>query len=81
MTTKLTLSVNPDAISRIKRHAASRRTSVSRLFETYVYEITDDTEGNSTTPVLDRLRGLLSGAEIVDPKAEHRSHLAEKHSK
>ncbi len=80
MTTKLTLSVNPDAIARIKRHAARRKTSVSRLFETYVYEVTNESPGRSSTPILDRLKGVLKDAGIVDPIEEYRAYLVEKHS-
>jgi hypothetical protein len=81
MTTKLTLSVSPEAIARIKRHAARRKTSVSRLFETYVYEITTERKGKSSTPILDKLSGILKDSGIADPEQEYREYLVEKHSK
>ena len=81
MTTKLTLSVSPEAIARIKRHAARRKTSVSRLFETYVNELTAESNGGSLTPILDKLKGVLKDSGVVDPIAEYRAYLVEKHSK
>ncbi|HNY42732.1 MAG TPA: DUF6364 family protein [Bryobacteraceae bacterium] len=77
MTTKLTLSMNPDAIARIKRHAARRKTSVSRLFETYVYEVTASSRGKSATPLLDKWRGCIKGADPED----YKRYLLEKYSK
>jgi len=77
MTTKLTLSVNPDAIARIKRHAARRKTSVSRLFETYVYEVTAEPKGKASTPFLDKWKGCLKGADPED----YKRYLLEKYSK
>lgn len=81
MTTKLTLSVSPEAIARIKRHAARRKTSVSRLFETYVFEITAEPKGKRPTPLLDKLTGILKDAGSTDPEQEYREYLVEKHSK
>ncbi|MBE0659653.1 MAG: hypothetical protein IH602_18315 [Bryobacteraceae bacterium] len=77
MTTKLTLSVSPEAIARIKRHAARRKTSVSRLFETYVFEITAEPKGKRSTPLLDKWQGSLKGADPED----YQRYLVEKHSK
>lgn len=77
MTTKLTLSVSPEAIARIKRHAARRKTSVSRLIETYIYEVTDDSPGKSSTPLLDKWKGCLKGADPED----YKRYLLEKYSK
>jgi hypothetical protein len=81
MTTKLTLSVSPDAIARIKRHAARRKTSVSRLFETYIYELTAEPRGKSSTPLLDKLTGILKDSGITDPEQEYREYLVKKYSK
>ena len=66
--TKLTLSVNPQVVTRAKRYAETRGVSVSRLVETMLDLLS--TSGTQTRgaepPVLSRLRGSLKRGDIRD---------------
>lgn len=81
MTTKLTLSIDPEDIRSAKRYAARRKTSLSKLVQGYLRRISREEETESSTPILDRLKGILSGSGIEDPVEEHRAYLVEKHSR
>jgi hypothetical protein len=72
---KLTLSVDDEVIRNAKRWAARERTSVSRLVETLLVEVTAPEEKKSVPPILGRLRGCLRKA---DPSA-YRRHLETKY--
>jgi len=71
---KLTLNVDDEVIQKAKQWAAKEGTSVSRLVEGFLRDVTEPEEGRAT-PVLRRLRGCLRGG---DPQA-HRRHLAMKY--
>lgn len=75
MTTKLTLSVDPQVVKRAKASAKRRGTSLSQLVERFLDLWSKGSGEHGETPVLRRLRGSLSGA---DPAA-YRRHLLEKH--
>lgn len=81
MTTKLTLSVEPEVVHGAKRYAARRKTSVSKLVQGYLRRISREDESQSSTPILDRLKGVLKDSGVVDPIEEYRAYLIEKHSK
>jgi hypothetical protein len=79
---KLTLSVDERVVDRAKRYARSRRTSVSRLVETYLDLLGRAPPNGSradanarTPPVLARLRGSLRRGSVAD----YRRHLTRKH--
>jgi hypothetical protein len=77
---KLTLSVDARVVSRAKRYARLRRTSVSRLVEAYLDLLGRMPAPSRDTapripPVLSRLRGSLRGVSITD----YRRHLERKH--
>ena len=72
---KLTLSVDEQVIERAKRFAEKRGTSVSDLVERYLDLLTREPKPHEQSPVLARLRGLLSGGE----PAAHRRHLERKY--
>lgn len=72
---KLTLSVDPKVVSRAKRIAQTRKTSLSRLVESYLrgLAVVSATEGK--TPIVDSLEGCLKEAEI----GHYKRHLREKY--
>jgi hypothetical protein len=72
---KLTLSVKDDVVKRAKRYAGRHGTSVSRLVEVFLDQVSRSPEQAETPPVLRRLRGSLKGS---DPAA-YRRHLKEKY--
>jgi len=67
--TKLTLSVNPQVVTRAKRYAAARGVSVSRLVETMLDLLSTPRGGTrhpDAPPVLARLRGSLKRGDVRD---------------
>jgi Family of unknown function (DUF6364) len=72
---KLTLSVDSRVADAAKRYAAEHDTSISQLVESFLSVISLEPVATRTTPILDRLRGSLSGASIQD----WHEHLVEKY--
>jgi hypothetical protein len=73
---KLTLSVDGQVVSRAKRYAAARGTSVSRLVETMLDLVARPVAPRGDAPpVLARLRGAMKRGSISD----YRRYLARKY--
>jgi antitoxin component of RelBE/YafQ-DinJ toxin-antitoxin module len=74
---KLTLNVDEKVVRRAKRFAETRGTSVSRIVEQYLKEITGRQAEPSEVdpPILRSMRGLLKGTGIKD----HRQELVKKY--
>ena len=72
---KLTLSVKHDVVERAKRFADRQGTSISRLVERFLDQVTRHPDPVETPPVLRRLRGSLKGSDA----AAYRRHLKEKY--
>jgi len=69
MTTKLTLSVNTKIIIKAKKYARKKGTSVSKIFEDYIEDITNEGgDGKKSDPLesLRKLRGVAKGAIASD---------------
>jgi hypothetical protein len=78
MTSKLTLSVDPQVVARAKEYAERNKTSVSELVQTYLSIVTQPSKperGKELSPVLRSLRGLVKD-DGLDYREEHRKHLA-----
>ena len=78
---KLTLSVDAGVVTRAKRYARKRGTSVSRLVEQYLEMVSGagaDDEA-TMTPVLRRLRAELEGVTV--DVADYRRYLERKYRK
>jgi hypothetical protein len=63
---KLTLSVDSKVVQRAKRYARARRTSVSRLVESYLKLLGTVSVEGEEPPVLHELRGLLRRGAVED---------------
>jgi hypothetical protein len=74
---KLTLSVDPEVISRAKRLAKRRGVSVSAMVEAYLAAVADTKTPASKDlpPVLRSIRGILKKADIE----AYRAHLVDKY--
>lgn len=81
MTTKLVLSVYPEDVRSAKRCAARHKTSVSKLVQGYLRRISREEESQSSTPILDRLKGIVEESSLIDPVEAYRAYLIEKHLK
>ena len=75
MTTKLTLSVDPQVVAAAKLYAAAAGTSVSQLVEAYLTVIVATPAPSGAAPVLSRVRGSMRVIEGAD----YHAHLVEKY--
>lgn len=71
---KLTLTVDASVVERAKRFSRRNNTSVSELVNSFLASLED--QGESASPVVTRLRGVLPTSVSRD---EYRAHLEEKH--
>jgi hypothetical protein len=66
---KLTLSVNDAVVTRAKRYAKQKGTSVSAMVEIYLSSIAEPhSHFHTATPALRALRGSLKKANLTDYK-------------
>jgi hypothetical protein len=72
---KFTLSIDPAVISRAKRYAKQRGTSVSQMVEAYLTSVSTPQEPVELPPILRSLRGTLKHADVKD----YRKYLSEKY--
>jgi hypothetical protein len=72
---KLTLSIDKSVVSRAKRYAQRRGTSVSKLVEAYLDVVSEPVRASKEPPILRSLRGTLQKA---DPAA-YKEHLTKKY--
>ncbi len=81
MDTKLTIKLDNEVIARAKRYAQHRKTSLSRLIESYLDFVTksepDDIE---ITPLVKSLSGVITLPEGFDYKKERTDFLIRKYS-
>lgn len=79
MKTKLTLTVEEDAVRRMKRLAKRRKTSVSALFEQWSAQYTNT---NDDSPLSVRLQGKWQSQATETSDEDLRlAYLLEKHAK
>jgi hypothetical protein len=81
MDTKLTIKLDSGVIIRAKRYARYRRTSLSRLIESYLDSVTKDEPGDiEITPLVRGLSGVIKLPEDFDFKKERSDYLIRKYS-
>lgn len=52
MTVKLTLSVSPEVVKKAKQTARRRKTSISKLVESYLEKISESSSGSITQDII-----------------------------
>jgi len=81
MDTKLTIKLDSDVISRAKRYAQDRKTSLSRLIESYLDTITTkESDDIEITPLVKSLSGIIKLPEDYDYKKDRTEYLIKKYS-
>ncbi len=81
MDTKLTLKLSAEVITRAKLYAKKRHISLSRLIESYLDSISgEEEEGLTTTPLIERLSGVIGLPEDFDYRKERGESLERKYS-
>ena len=82
MDTKLTLKIEDTIIEKAKEYAKNNKTSLSKLIENYLLNITGD-KGNDEkiTPLVKSLSGVINLPEGFDHKKGYAEFLTGKYSK
>ncbi len=81
MDTKLTIKLDNDVISRAKRYAKHRRTSLSRMIESFLDSVTqNEADDIEITPLVKSLSGVIKVPEDFDYKKERTDYLVKKYS-
>ena len=82
MDTKLTLKLDQAVIARAKRFAKAHHTSVSKMVERYLDQVTkqEEREDEELTPLVRSLYGIAFLPENADVKQDYYEHLLKKHS-
>lgn len=80
MDTKLTLKLDQEVIEKAKFYAKKQRTSLSRLIENYLVEITsEEPSDEEITPLVRSLSGIIDLPENTDPQQGYTDYLANKY--
>jgi hypothetical protein len=80
MDTKLTLKLKESVIEKAKKYAKTQDTSLSRLVENYLLNITNEKDSkNEITPLVKSLSGIIDLSNDVDLKGSYTAYLAEKY--
>lgn len=80
MDTKLTLVLDKNIIERAKSYASTKKTSLSKLIESYLDRITTEEKSKEEiSPLVKSLSGVISIPENLNHKDEYASHLAKKY--
>ena len=80
MNTKLTIRLNDGVIERAKGYARNHKTSLSKMIESYLDNLTRNVqEENDITPLVESLSGVIKIADDFDYKNEYAGYLTEKH--
>jgi hypothetical protein len=80
MDTKLTLKLDQSVIEKAKGYAKKQRTSLSRLIENYLLNITREKETDSEiTPLVRSLSGIIELPDDYNHKQGYKDFLASKY--
>jgi hypothetical protein len=81
METKLTIKLDGDIIENAKIYAKTRKTSLSKLIESYLSLLTTTNDNTEITPLVKSLSGVITLPEDFDYKKEYKNHILNKYSK
>ena len=80
MDTKLTLKLEQSVIEKAKDSAKRQKTSLSRLIENYLLDITDEeATQEKITPLVRSLSGIIDLPNDYDHKKDYTDYLAKKY--
>ena len=80
MDKKLTLSLDENTIDSAKSYAKSNNVSLSKLIESYLKTLTNQTKKQTNiTPLVESLSGVISLEDSFDSKDAYTEYLIEKY--
>jgi len=81
MDTKLTIKLDNGVIARAKKYAQHRKTSLSRLIESYLDSVTkNESDDIEITPLVKSLSGVIKLSADYDYKEDRTDYLIRKYS-
>ena len=81
MDTKLTIKLDDGVIARAKKYAQNRKTSLSRLIESYLDSVTkNESDDIEITPLVKSLSGVIKLSADYDYKEDRTDYLIRKYS-
>ena len=81
MDTKLTIKLDDEVITRAKRYAKYRKTSLSKMIESYLDSVTKPDPGEiEITPLVKSLSGVITLPDDYDYKKDYSDYLTGKYS-
>jgi hypothetical protein len=80
MDSKLTLKLNQIVIEKAKEYAKAKKTSVSKLIENYLQNITENSSKKKPdiSPTVESMSGIIKLPKNYDSKKEYADYLAKK---
>ncbi len=79
MEAKLTLKLNRAIIEKAREYAQQRKTSLSKMVETYFSAITGSEESGEITPLVKSLSCIINIADDYDYRTEIAEQVGKKH--
>ena len=80
MDAKLTIKLDDDVIKRAKRYAINRKTSLSKMIESYLDTVTKpDSKKIKITPLVKSLSGVIKLPVDYDYKKDYTDYLTKKY--
>ena len=80
MDAKLTIKLDDDVITRAKRYAKNRKTSISKMVESYLDSVTKpDSKKIKITPLVKSLSGVINLPADYDYKKDYTDYLTKKY--
>jgi hypothetical protein len=80
MDAKLTIKLDDDVITRAKRYAKNRKTSISKMVESYLDSVTKpDSKKIKITPLVKSLSGVINLPVDYDYKKDYADYLTKKY--
>jgi hypothetical protein len=81
MNTKLTIKLDDDVITRAKSYAKHRKTSLSKMIESYLDSVTrPNSRKIEITPLVKSLSGVITLPDDYDYKKDYTDYLTRKYS-
>ena len=80
MDAKLTIKLDDDVITRAKRYAKNRKTSISKMVESYLESVTKpDSKKIKITPLVKSLSGVINLPVDYDYRKDYTDYLTKKY--
>jgi len=80
METKLTLTLEQSIVEKANGIAKARKTSLSKLIEDYLQQITNEMADDEITPLVKSLSGIINLDDSTDNNASYTDYLINKYN-